>query len=65
MHTVQSETTRTLTTERDELLREFGAYLPHIQRRWQAQKAAWARRHQDAWSAARDVAALLHSRFAV
>jgi predicted nucleotidyltransferase len=64
MHAVQSETKRTTTTERDELLREFGAYLPHIHRRWQAQQAAWASRHQDAWAAARDVAALLHSRFA-
>lgn len=43
---------------------EFAAYLPHIRRRWLAQQAAWERRQEEAWTAARRAAVLLRTRFA-
>ncbi|MCL7453933.1 MAG: nucleotidyltransferase domain-containing protein [Anaerolineae bacterium] len=42
---------------------DYAAYLPHIRRRWLAEQAAWARRREEAWVAAREVAAILRSRF--
>jgi predicted nucleotidyltransferase len=42
---------------------EFGAYLPHIRRRWRAQQEAGERRREEAWQAARQLAAFLRSRF--
>jgi uncharacterized protein len=42
---------------------DYGAYLPHIRRRWLAEQAAWARRRQQAWVAVREAAAILRTRF--
>jgi predicted nucleotidyltransferase len=42
---------------------EFAEYLPHIRRRWLAQRAAAERRREEAWAAAREAAALLRLRF--
>jgi len=42
---------------------DFSAYLPGIRQRWLAQQKARERRRQEAWEAAREMAALLRSRF--
>lgn len=41
----------------------YAAYLPHIRRRWLARQTASERRRQEAWDAAREVAAILRHRF--
>lgn len=42
---------------------KYADYLPHIRRRWLAQQEAWEQRRQEAWDAAREVAAILRLRF--
>jgi predicted nucleotidyltransferase len=42
---------------------EFAAYLPHIRRRWLAQRERGERCREEAWEAACEVAALLRTRF--
>jgi predicted nucleotidyltransferase len=37
----------------------YADYLPHIRRRWLAQQEAWKQRRQEAWDAAREIAAIL------
>ncbi|MCA9968763.1 MAG: hypothetical protein KC425_01035 [Anaerolineales bacterium] len=41
----------------------YADYLPAIKARWQARQASWAARRQQAWGAARQIAALLRARY--
>ena len=43
---------------------EFAAYLPHTRRRWLALQVALQQGQQEAWAAARQMAALTRRRFA-
>lgn len=61
---MEAKGTAPSTAERRSLREEFAPYLPYIRRRWLAQQLAWKQRQEEAWDAAREVAAILRTRFA-
>jgi predicted nucleotidyltransferase len=42
---------------------QYAAYLPQIKQRWLAEQASWTERRQRAWQTARQIAALLRTKY--